>query len=287
METVAGKTAFITGGASGVGFGMAQVLAGGGANIMIADINIEGASAAAAKLREAGGKASAVRLNVARADAWDEALTTAEQAFGPIHILCNNAGVTGAVDMDVEEVSEAAWSWCRSINLDSVLNGIRAFVPRAKAHGQGGHIVNTGSAASFLAFPKFGDYTASKMGVAGFTEVLRQELAPHNIGVSLLCPGTMKTGLLVNSRKILAADPNAKNIEQRYNPALDAGVAEGLEPEILGRLVLRAIVANRANIFTHPDYRGLVEARFNEVLEDFAWAAENVEGHAKDTIGLG
>ncbi len=287
MDTVAKKTAFITGGASGIGFGMAQVLSAAGANIVVADINAEGAAAAAAKLRDAGGKASSVHLNVTDTQSWCSALDAAEIEFGALHILCNNAGVTGAVDMNVEEVSEAVWIWSRSINLDGIMNGLRAFVPRAKAHGEPGHIVNTGSTASFLAFPKFGDYTASKMGVAGVTEVLRLELAPHNIGVSLLCPGTMKTGLLENSRRLLADDPKAAGVEQRRNLDLEAGVALGLEPEILGKLVLRAIIANRANIFTHPDYRALVEARLNAVLDDFAWAAENVEGHAVDMIGIG
>lgn len=286
MEIVAGKAAFITGGAGGIGSGMAGVFASAGIKIALADIDAEAAARAACRLREAGGIATSIHLNLADAGSWAGALDAAEAEYGPIHILCNNAGVTGAVDMHVEEISEAAWNWSRSINLDGVMNGVRAFVPRAKAHGQGAHIVNTGSIASFLAYPKFGDYTASKMGVAGITEVLRQELAVHGIGVSLLCPGTMKTGFLENSRRLLASDPRGAGVEQRRSADLEAGVGCGLEPEILGRLVLRAIKANRANIFTHPDYRKLVEARFDAVLDDFAWAAENVEGHAEDRIGL-
>lgn len=277
MKTVTGTAAFITGGASGIGFGMAQVLAAAGAKIMIADINAEGAAMAAESIRKDGGQASAVHLNVSEPESWEEAMRYAAAEFGPIHILCNNAGVAGSIDMGLEEISEPAWNWCRSTNLDGIVNGVRAFVPRAKAHGQPAHIVNTGSMASFFAFPKMGDYTITKFGIRAVTEVLRQELAGYDIGVSLLCPAGTKTALIENSQRLYASDPRTSSIGRRQSPAAAAQIRKGMEPGILGALVLRAILENRANIFTHPELRSRVEAEFQDVMDDFSWAARTME----------
>lgn len=273
METVSGKTAFITGGAGSIGFGMAQMLAEAGANIVIADVNADGAAEAAARLQATGGKASSTVLNVTDPSSWEAALDNAEAAFGKVHILCNNAGVTGSVNMTVAELTEPTWVWVRSINLDGVVHGIRAFLPRVTSHGEPGHIVNTGSMASVIAIPKTGDYTVTKFGVAGLSEVLRQELETVGIGVSVLCPGVIRSSIIENSRRTAppsAIDPSGPGSR---TAELDLVMAEGMDPRLLGKLVHRAILDNRAYIFTHPEYKPMIAARFDAILADADWAA--------------
>lgn len=284
METVAGTTAFITGGAAGIGFGMAQVLAKAGVNVVIADVNEPGAAAAAAKLQAAGGSAMAVPIDTRSLESWATALDLAEQRFGPVQILCNNAGVTGASDTAIDEVPEPLWIWVRSVNLDGMVNGLRVFVPRAKKHGLPSHIVNTGSVASYLSLPHLGDYTATKRGIAGITEVLRLELEGFDIGVSLLCPGTMNTQMWENSRRELANQPGAAGHTLKRNAEFEVLMKQGLDPVILGRLVLRGILAKRQNIFTHPEFRGPIAERFQTVLDDLDWAAANVEDSKIDPL---
>lgn len=286
MDTVSGTCAFITGGASGIGLGIAQALAEAGARVIIADVNEEGAAAAAHCLREAGTTAYSIALNVADYNSWRYAIEFAQRQCGNIHILCNNAGVTGCTNTPLEEVSEAAWNWVRSVNLDGILNGLRAFVPHAKRHGEPAHIVNTGSMTSVLAFTHTGDYAATKFGVAGLSEVLRKELKDDNIGVSVLCPGVTRTSIISSSRRLMPVSAGDALPTVRDCPELEVALSSGLDPRISGRVVLKAILANRAYIFTHPEFRSLVQERFNSILADFDWATENTEAHLVDSYGM-
>lgn len=272
MDTVEGKVAFITGGASGIGFGMAQAFAQAGARIAIADIDEAAAAAAVDRLGETGGEAIAIRLDVADRAAWDAARDEATRRFGKVHILCNNAGVTGSMRTPIEELTAEGWSWTSSIMLGGVLNGIAAFLPHLKGHGEPAHIVNTGSMASLFALAGTGDYTAAKFGIAGISEILRVELAGSAVGVSILCPGHTRTGLIANSRARMPAGEAAKVDKLMGAANMTQAMESGLDPRVTGEMVRRAILEDRFYIFSHPEYREQIEQRFQGILDDFAWS---------------
>jgi NAD(P)-dependent dehydrogenase (short-subunit alcohol dehydrogenase family) len=272
MDTFESKVAFITGGASGIGFGIAQALAGAGARIVIADINEAAAREAAGRIVDTGGDSIALRLDVTDPVGWEAARAAATRHFGPVHVLCNNAGVTGSMRTPVEELTTEGWRWTRSVILDGVINGLVAFLPHMKQHGQGGHVVNTGSMASLIALPGTGDYTAAKFGVAGISEILRAELAGTNIGVSILCPGHTRTGLIANSRLQMPGKEAAK-VDALFGSAnMTSAMETGLDPRVTGEIVRRGVQEGRFYILTHPEYAAQVEERFQALADDFAWA---------------
>jgi NAD(P)-dependent dehydrogenase (short-subunit alcohol dehydrogenase family) len=194
MRDVAGKVALITGGASGIGFGIARVFLRSGMKVIIVDNNAKNLEDAADRVRGVDG-VHIMQLDVADRAAVLRAADEAERVFGKLHVLCNNAGVGGGGSVDDPDFAD--WDWLMSINFGGVVNGVKAFVPKLKAHGEGGHIINTSSMAGITPLPNEGGaYTTSKFAVRGLTESLRLTLAVHNIGVSLLCPGLTNTRIL-------------------------------------------------------------------------------------------
>jgi short-subunit dehydrogenase len=142
-----------------------------------------------------------------------------------------------------------------------------------KEHGQGGHVINTGSMASLIALPGTGDYTAAKFGVAGISEILRTELAGSDIGVSILCPGHTRTGLIANSRSQMPANEAAK-VDAMFGSAnMTAAMETGLDPRVTGEMVRRGVQDGRFYILTHPEYAAQLEERFLGIADDFAWAS--------------
>jgi NAD(P)-dependent dehydrogenase (short-subunit alcohol dehydrogenase family) len=265
MKDVTGKVAFITGGASGIGLGLAQVFTRAGMKVVIADIRQEYLDQAMTVLGRASESVHAVRLDVADRAAMARAADEAERVFGKVHIICNNAGVNFFAPID--ECTYQDWDWLLSVNLGGVVNGVQTFVPRIKAHGEGGHIVNTGSMASFIAGPSAGIYTTSKFAVRGLTESLRWALAPVGIGVSLLCPG------LVNTQIHHSVDIRPAALSQdtgHQDPAFMARLAElqlvGMDPVEVAEKVLRGIRNNDLFIFPHPEFKEELREIFNEVL---------------------
>ena len=265
MKDVAGKVAFITGGGSGIGLGMAQVFMRAGMKVVIADIRQEFLDQAMARLESASGSVHAVRLDVTDRAAMARAADEAERVFGKVHVVCNNAGVNFFAPID--ECTYQDWDWLLSVNLGGVVNGVQTFVPRIKAHGEGGHIVNTGSMASFIAGPSAGIYTTSKFAVRGMTESLRWTLAPVGIGVSLLCPG------LVNTQIHHSVDIRPAALSQdtgQQDPAFMTRLAElqlvGMDPVEVAEKVLRGIRDNDLFIFPHPEFKEELREIFNEVL---------------------
>jgi len=265
MKDVAGKVAFITGGGSGIGLGMAQVFMRAGMKVVIADIRQEFLDQAMALLGPASGSVHAVRLDVTDRAAMARAADEAERVFGKVHVVCNNAGVNFFAPID--ECTYQDWDWLLSVNLGGVVNGVQTFVPRIKAHGEGGHIVNTGSMASFIAGPSAGIYTTSKFAVRGMTESLRWTLAPVGIGVSLLCPG------LVNTQIHHSVDIRPAALSQdtgQQDPAFMTRLAElqlvGMDPVEVAEKVLRGIRNNDLFIFPHPEFKEELREIFNEVL---------------------
>ena len=263
MRDVAGMTAFITGGGSGVGFGMAKAFSAAGMSVVIADIRQDHLDQAARALQ--GGKVHPVRVDVTDRAAMARAADEAERVFGKVHIVCNNAGIN--LFNDIGEATYDDWDWILGVNLGGVVNGVRTFVPRIKAHGEGGHIVNTASMASFIASGRAGIYCTTKFAVRGMSEALRWSLLPHRIGVSVLCPGLVKSAIF-ESEQIRPASLSAQ--ATRTDPAVLARLAQvheqGMEPEEVGQKVLRAIQRNDFYIFPHPEFKDELRAIFADAL---------------------
>ncbi len=256
-------TAFITGGGSGVGFGMAKAFSAAGMSVVIADIRQDHLDQAARALQ--GGKVHPVRVDVTDRAAMARAADEAERVFGKVHIVCNNAGIN--LFNDIGEATYDDWDWILGVNLGGVVNGVRTFVPRIKAHGEGGHIVNTASMASFIASGHAGIYCTTKFAVRGMSEALRWSLLPHRIGVSVLCPGLVKSAIF-ESEQIRPASLSAQ--ATRTDPAVLARLAQvhegGMEPEEVGQKVLRAIQRNDFYIFSHPEFKDELRAIFEDSL---------------------
>jgi NAD(P)-dependent dehydrogenase (short-subunit alcohol dehydrogenase family) len=263
MQDVTGKVAFITGGASGVGFGMAKVFSAAGMKVVIADIRQEHLDAAMQSFK--GAQVHAVRLDVTDRTAMARAADEADRVFGKVHIVCNNAGIN--LFNDIAAATYDDWDWIMGVNLGGVINGVQTFVPRIKAHGEGGHIVNTASMASFIAGAGAGIYTASKFAVRGVTEALRWSLMPHGIGVSVLCPGLVKSAIY-KSEGIRPANlsVNASTMSPEFLRQLEQIHQSGMEPEEVGEKVLRAIRANQFYIFPMPEFKDELRAIFDEAL---------------------
>ncbi len=275
MQHFTERIAFITGGASGIGFGMAEAFASRGMSVAIADIDEAAIEARAQELRALGAKVLPLVLDVRDRDNWEQAARETESKLGPVDILCNNAGVTGYTPL--AQTPPEQWDWIISVNLTGTFNGVHTFAQRMIDRKAGGHIVNTASTAGLYASKNFtiGAYTASKCGVIGMSEMLRTELAPHGIGVSILCPGLVKTNIGPNTIKLR---PGPKTEAPALTPLQERLRADsrryGMDPRKVGDRVAVAIQNNDCYIITHPEFRRFVEARFQALLADFKESAD-------------
>jgi NAD(P)-dependent dehydrogenase (short-subunit alcohol dehydrogenase family) len=263
MQDVSGKVAFVTGGASGVGLGIAKALATAGAKVVIADVRQDHLEDALAKLAALQSSLHAIRVDVTDRGEMARAADETERVFGKIHIVCNNAGIN--LFTDIGEAAYTDWDWVMGVNLGGVINGVQTFVPRIKAHGEGGHIVNTASMASFLSGPAAGIYTCSKFAVRGLSEALRWSLAPHGIGVSVLCPGLVKSSIF-ESEKLRPANLQGSKMSPDFLARLAELHKIGMEAEEVGEKVLRGIRRDDFYIFTHPEFKEELQGIFAEVL---------------------
>ena len=265
MQDLAGKVAFITGGANGIGFGMVRAFLSEGMKVVIADWSAQNLEKAQAALK--GGNAVAfVRTNVAdRADlksAVDEALSV----FGKIHVLCNNAGVNGGGTADDPDFD--GWDKAMAVNLGGVINGSKLIVPIIKAQGEGGHVVCTSSMAGVVPLPGLAAYSTAKYAVRGFAESLRMQLAPLGIGVSCLFPGATRTGML-----FAPEDKPEEAIDEAgatdFQKALWDAARSAIDPSDTGRAVVEAIKENRFHIFTNREFLAEVTERNREMEAAF------------------
>ncbi|WP_016744524.1 SDR family NAD(P)-dependent oxidoreductase [Rhizorhabdus wittichii] len=272
--SVEGRTAFVTGGASGIGLGIARALIGRGARVAIADVD-GAAIERAVEALSAAGRVEGVVLDVRDRDGWQAARVAVEAALGPVGLLVNNAGVTGYDP--VVDTPPAHFDWIVGVNLTGAFNGVHCFGRAMIDRGEGGHILNTASIAGLYGSNALtvGAYAASKFGLVGLSERLRVELAPHGIGVSLLCPGLVSTAIGANAAKLR---PGPAGMTLADNPAF-AGLRQraptaGLDPDRLGPFVVRAIEENRAYIIPHPHFAEQVEARHAALMADFGEPAD-------------
>jgi NAD(P)-dependent dehydrogenase (short-subunit alcohol dehydrogenase family) len=263
MEELSGKVAVVTGGASGIGRGLCRRLAHAGLDVVVADIDADGADATAAELRELGVRSLGVRVDVSDRKSFAALADRAFAELGGVHVVCNNAGVI--VGGALCDATEDDWRWVLSVNLGGVVNGCAVFGPRLIAQGQGGHIVNTASVGGFLAGPGLGIYCTSKFAVVGMSESLRAELAPHGIGVSALCPAAVKTKLIDADRNRPAELAQVGGKAEMMRAAIDGGI----DPDEVGDCVVRGIRNDAAYIFTHPGARDAFAAKFQSVLAAF------------------
>jgi NADP-dependent 3-hydroxy acid dehydrogenase YdfG len=265
MKNVEGKVAFITGGANGAGFGMAQVFIRNGMKVVIADIRQDSLDRAMEHFRN-NSNIHAVRLDVTDREAFAAAADETERVFGKVHIVCNNAGIN--LFVPIEECTYNDWDWVMGVNFGGVVNGIQTLMPRIQKHGEGGHIVNTASMAAFLPSALAGIYTASKYGVRGLSEALRLSLYQHNIGVSVFCPGLINS-VIYESEKVRPpqfTSPENTAKSQETMDILPEIHKAGMDPEEVGEKVLAGIRRNDLYIFSHPEFRDELEEIFNEVL---------------------
>lgn len=265
MDDFDKKTAVITGGASGIGFALAERLGREGANIVIADIEADALGRAATKLTNAGVPNEAVLTDVTDRTAITALADAAESAFGPVHLLHNNAGVATAGL--AEEQTDGQWDWVLSVNLLAVIEGCRQFLPRMKAHGEPAHIINTASMAGMSGGPFMAPYFATKFGVVGLSEGLWHEgqVVGSNVGVSVLCPAFVRTGIARSDRN----EPDGMGgwvtagsaAGSRFGEFLSAGVDGGIEPAEVADTIVAAVRAEKLWILTHPESGDSVRAR--------------------------
>ncbi|WP_042880931.1 SDR family oxidoreductase [Cupriavidus necator] len=275
MDDFAGKVAVITGAGSGFGRELARIGSQLGMNLVLADVQRDALDATAAEMQAAGTRAIAEVVDVAKSEQVQRLADVAFGEFGNVHLLFNNAGVGGSGLL--WETTEADWQWVMSVNLTGVVNGVRHFVPRmlaANAQGEPGHIVNTASVAGLLCPPLLGVYNVSKHGVVALTETLHHDLrlAKSSIGVSVLCPGFVPTGIAQSERNrpadlANAAAPSALQLAAKAQFEKDVSSNKITAAEV-AQLTFDAIRTERFYVFTHPEMLPAVQARFDAVLGD-------------------
>ncbi len=268
MENLAGKVAFVTGGASGIGLGIAKAFANAGMKIVIADIRQDHLDSAVAVFKGRGQTVHPIRLDVTDRPAMAAAAEETVRLRGKVHVLVNNAGI--GIGGMLKQAKYDDWDWGLDVNLNGVINGIQEFLPHILTHGEGGHIVNTSSMAAVLPISRAGIYIAAKAAVMAISEVLRGELAEDKIGVSAFCPGPVQTNIAQTRR--LRPERYKKNsgyaefeqrLEDRPNNPL------WMDHEEVGERVLRGVKRNDLFIFTHPEFKEGARQRFEAMLAAF------------------
>ena len=268
MQDLKGKTAYVSGAASGIGFGIASALAQAGAHIAMVDIRADALAEARARLHNLGTHVETFVSDVSDAATLEETARAIDAAFGPIHIVCNNAGVS-MLGVALEEIPRSDWDWVIDVNINGVINGIHTFVPRMRRHGEGGHIVNTASIAGLQVNPNFktGAYAMTKYAVVALSEALENELAGSGIGVSVLCPAAVDTGIHLSSRA--RPERHGGPFVRSADHFMGDLIKEGLRPEQVGARVVQAIRDGEFYIFTHSTPREWVERRFKRIMAAF------------------
>lgn len=281
MRIISGKTALITGGASGIGLGAARALVEKGAAVVVADIDAEGAEKAAVELRAAGGRAMGIVLDVTKEESW----TAAREAvadFGPVSILFSNAGVGGGSG-PFEDYDPDVWRWNYAVNADAHLFGCRTFLGAMKASGEPSHLVITASMVAVVPPPLSAAYISSKYAALGIAMALRNELAGTNVGISVLMPGMAATRI-VETTRVLRPGAVEEGDAAATSRAMQAVLMGGMSPDRIGERVVRAIEQGEYWIFSHPEWKGMTERLTQEMIAAFgesadpSYAGDNLDG---------
>lgn len=264
------RVAVITGGAGGIGFALAEAFAARGAKIALADIDETALASRAHTLEARGTEVLCVRADVTKRDSVAALADAVWARFGGAHLVCNNAGI--ALAGPLLEATPEDWRLTMDINFWGVVHGIDAFAPRLVAQQQGGHILNTASMAGLVGMQWLGIYCASKFAVVGLSEALRRELAAHDIGVSVLCPMIVQTGIVENSLRVRGKEaPAAAPVSQPPAGAMQGGV---LSAEQVAERVVRAVERNELYVLTHPEQREFLRRRAERLEACFAATGE-------------
>lgn len=261
---IAGKTAFVTGGASGIGLEIGRYLMELGAKVMLADLDANRLAKAKADLGDVG----TVVCDVADAASVQAAADATIAEFGKVHIVVNNAGVSVAGAAGRLPLQD--WRWIVDINLMGVVHGVEIFTPLIQSHGEGGYFINTASMSGHLATQQLGAYTATKFAVVGLSESMRQDLADHNIGVSVLCPGWVKTDINKTHVNRPSGVSDTEDDKTSGMQMISAAVEQGLPPRHVAEWAIECMQAGRFYIFTHPTMRRWVQKRAAMVDSDYA-----------------
>jgi NAD(P)-dependent dehydrogenase (short-subunit alcohol dehydrogenase family) len=252
------KVVFVTGGGSGIGQGLAVAFAEAGARIAVSDVNGESARATADRLAGEGVPAIGLTLDVSDPEAWKRAVDAAEAALGPVDVLCNSAGVSGAL-LPLDEIPMARYRKLFDITLFGAIHGAQCVLPRMR--GRGGHLVFVASMAGIDPVATISDYSAAKAGVVSLCECMALELEGQGIGVSVVCPGRVATHLGETSARVMGDAP-------RSGPT-PARTSNDMAPIEVGRIVREAVRRGQLYIFTHPENRPRVAARLDQILSSF------------------
>ena len=274
MRELAGQTAFVTGGASGIGLGIATALAQAGVKVMLCDIEEQALAKAVAELKRTNADIDGVRADVSLKAEIKAAADATIARHGKVHILVNNAGVGAGGPYG--QWTDASWNWVLGVNLMSVIWGIEIFGPLIEAHGEGGQIVSTASVAGLMTGIGSPAYDVSKYGVVALSEGLRETLARRKIGVSVLCPGNIRTQI-VNSRRnvpqrfagAVGSPPPTEGPRAEFWKAFHERINNGIDPLYVGELVREAIENDWPYIFTDNEFEPFIQARFAGIQAGF------------------
>lgn len=263
LPELSGKVAVVTGGASGIGKGIATQLVAEGMRVIIADIERDALDKTAGEIGATG-----VPADVSDLESVQALARTAQELYGTVHVVCNNAGIGPMAA--IKDLTMDDWRWILGVNLYGVIHGVHVFLPILRANPDGGHIVNTASMAGLVAPPRIGSYAVAKYGVVALTEVLAAELAAENskVGASVLCPGTVRTNIGTSSRNRPVYLPHQGlrdvDIQLEDNPNY-----RWIGPEDAGAVVVRAIKRGDLYALTHPDWYPQVRARHESIAAAF------------------
>jgi NAD(P)-dependent dehydrogenase (short-subunit alcohol dehydrogenase family) len=283
MQNLSGKTAFVTGGASGIGLGIAKALLGAGMNVVIADIRDDHLAGATDEL-SGGDRVLGVKLDVTDRADYARAADAAEAKFGNIHILCNNAGV--AVVGPTEIATFADWDWVMGVNLGGVINGVTTMLPRLLRHGEGGHIVNTSSMSGMVPVGGTTIYSTAKAAVLTMMETMRPELEPRGVICSAFCPGAVQSNIAEagKTRPAELADTGYAEADKRRQNGGNLFHLYQTKEEV-GERVLQGILDDELYILTHSEFLGGVADRAHAMIASVpAKLPENAE--YKETFGM-
>ena len=270
METFEGRTAVVTGAASGMGRAFAERFGALGMNVVLADVEEPRLNEVAGNMRESGSNVLPVVADVGSGESVDALAAKAFDTFGAVHVLCNNAGVGGGGP--IAELTTNDWKWVLDVNLWGVIHGLRAFLPTMLESGEEGHIVNTASMAGMMAGPMMGPYNATKFAVVAITETLQAELAmtTDRIGASVLCPGFVNTDIMDSARNRPAELAGRQlDPDPAQRAAFKAMLEGGKQPAEVALMVEDAIRNRRPYIFTDREFLPVLQDRFQRIVDGF------------------